>query len=65
MSARADCCLQEELKREKAAETMRYVADFVADREARREEERRAEFESERKIQVRAFSLAGGGGGGG
>jgi Trichohyalin-plectin-homology domain len=45
--------LQEALKRAKAAETMRYVHDFVADRDARRAAERKAEFEAERKIQVR------------
>ena len=45
--------LQGELKRKKAAETMRYIHEFIADRDARRERQRQAEFDEERKIQVR------------
>jgi hypothetical protein len=44
--------LHGELKRAKAAETRRYIAEFIADRSARREAERREEFEKERKIQA-------------
>ena len=45
--------LQGELKRRKAAETVQYIQEFIADREARRAAERRADYEEERKIQVR------------
>jgi hypothetical protein len=45
--------LQGELKRAKAAETMRYIRNFIADRDARRAAERQAECDEERKIQVR------------
>lgn len=45
--------LQGELKRHKAAETMKYIHDFIADRDDRREQQRQAEFAEERKIQVR------------
>lgn len=44
--------LQGEMKRKKAAETMMYIHDFIADRDARRERQRQAEFDEERKIQV-------------
>lgn len=48
-----------ELKKRKAAETLAYISDFIADREARRAQQRAADFEEERKIQVcaPAFSL--------
>lgn len=44
--------LQGELKRQKAAETMKYIHDFIADRDALRQQQRQAEFEEEKKIQV-------------
>eukprot|EP00892_Ulva_mutabilis_P003509 jgi/Ulvmu1/152/UM001_0156.1 len=43
--------LQGELKRQKAAETMKYIHDFIADRDRQRQKQRQAEFEEERKIQ--------------
>jgi hypothetical protein len=49
--------LQGELKRRKAAETVEYINEFVADRERRRAEERRSEFNEERKIQVLQLHL--------
>lgn len=51
--------LQGELKRQKAAETMKYIHDFIADRDARREQQRQAEFDEERRIQVRDAAWTG------
>jgi Trichohyalin-plectin-homology domain len=45
--------LQGELKRRKAAETLQYIQDFIADREARAAAQRRSDSEEERKIQAR------------
>ena len=50
--------VQGELKRRKQAETVAYISDFIADREARRAAERAADFAEERKIQVRHCKVA-------
>ena len=44
--------MQGELKRRKAAQTVAYINDFIADRESRRAAARAAEWREDRKIQA-------------